>query len=233
MRPLLLSLLHLLPFTTSFAPSISYSSQYQSTKVVASSTQLHATESTDTTGGGVVITGGANGVGFAYAAEFLDRGYNVVICDVQDCSAAAAALQPKATSSGGSIHHTKCDVSSSTDVERLGKFAQEKLGTIQYWINNAGINGGRRELRDVPVSQVEAVVKVNLLGILLCTKVAMGIMEQQAGVTGHIFNTVGSGVKGGGTPGYATYGATKRGLPQFTQSLGTCYVYMNLLESSV
>merc|ERR1719287_97432 len=44
-------------------------------------------------------------------------------------------------------------------------------------------------------------------------------MGQQAGVTGHIFNTVGSGVKGGGTPGYACYGATKRGLPQLTQSL--------------
>ena len=44
-------------------------------------------------------------------------------------------------------------------------------------------------------------------------------MGEQEGVTGHIFNTVGSGVKGGGTPGYATYGATKRGLPQFTDSL--------------
>lgn len=41
----------------------------------------------------------------------------------------------------------------------------------------------------------------------------------QAGKTGHIFNTVGSGVKGGGTPGYACYGATKRGLPQLTDSL--------------
>lgn len=66
---------------------------------------------------------------------------------------------------------------------------------------------------------VEAVVKVNLLGILYCTKVALDIMGEQAGVTGHIFNTVGSGVKGGGTPGYACYGATKRGLPQLTATL--------------
>ena len=48
----------------------------------------------------------------------------------------------------------------------------------------------------------------------------MSIIEQQEGFTGHIFNTVGSGVKGGGTPGYACYGATKRGLPQLTASLG-------------
>merc|ERR1719284_743379 len=47
----------------------------------------------------------------------------------------------------------------------------------------------------------------------------MLFMQQQQGVTSHIFNTVGSGVKGGGTPGYVTYGATKRGLPQMTESL--------------
>ncbi|GAX23383.1 chlorophyll(ide) b reductase [Fistulifera solaris] len=167
--------------------------------------------------GGVVITGAAGGVGFAYAGEFMDRGYDVVICDVRDCKMAADALARRHPN--GKVFHTKCDVSNSKEVEKLGEFAQSKLGTIGYWINNAGVNGGRRELRDVPVSQVELVVKVNLLGILLCTKVAMSIMEQQAGVTGHIFNTVGSGVKGGGTPGYACYGATKRGLPQLTASL--------------
>jgi chlorophyll(ide) b reductase len=139
--------------------------------------------------GGVVITGAAGGVGFAYAGEFMDRGYDVVICDVRDCKMAADALARRHPN--GKVFHTKCDVSNGKEVEKLGEFAQSKLGTIGYWINNAGVNGGRRELRDVPVSQVELVVKVNLLGILLCTKVAMSIMEQQSGVTGHVFNTVG------------------------------------------
>jgi hypothetical protein len=35
--------------------------------------------------GGVIITGSAGGVGFAYAGEFMDCGYDVVICDVKDC----------------------------------------------------------------------------------------------------------------------------------------------------
>lgn len=167
--------------------------------------------------GGVVITGSAGGVGFAYAGEFMDRGYDVVICDVKDCKDAAAALT--ARHPNGRVFATQCDVSDSKSVEKLGEFAKKNLGTVNYWVNNAGVNGGRRALRDVPVSQVELVVKVNLLGILLCTKVAMDIMADQAGVTGHIFNTVGSGVKGGGTPGYACYGATKRGLPQLTATL--------------
>merc|ERR550537_891923 len=47
----------------------------------------------------------------------------------------------------------------------------------------------------------------------------MKLMQAQKGVESHIFNTVGSGVKGGGTPGYVAYGATKRGFPQMTESL--------------
>lgn len=176
---------------------------------------------TKTDRGGVVITGGANGVGYAYACEFIQRGYDVVICDIKDCTAAARSIERKYPNAAGKIYHTKCDVSNVQDVISLGGFASEKLNNyIQYWINNAGINGGRRELRDVSYQTVEAVVKVNLLGILFCTKVAMDIMSnQQPNKLGHIFNTVGSGVKGGGTPGYACYGATKRGLPQLTASL--------------
>jgi chlorophyll(ide) b reductase len=172
---------------------------------------------TEGNGGGVVITGAAGGVGYAYAAEFMDRGYSVTICDVKDCSAAAKALT--ARHPNGKIFHTKCDVSDIKQVEALGKFARTKMGKIGYWINNAGINGGRRPLMEVPNSTVELVVKVNLLGVLFGTKVAMDIMKDQSDFTGEIFNTVGSGVKGGGTPGYATYGATKRGLPQLTASL--------------
>jgi hypothetical protein len=128
--------------------------------------------------GGVVITGGANGVGFAYAGEFLDRGFDVVICDIQDSTTAAKALAAR-HGNNGRIFHTQCDVSNPESVQKLGIFAKENLGTITHWINNAGINGGRRSLREVPFGMVEAVVKVNLLGILYCTKVAMDIMADQ------------------------------------------------------
>mmetsp|Transcript_88905 Transcript_88905/g.256348 ORF Transcript_88905/g.256348 Transcript_88905/m.256348 type:complete len:338 (+) Transcript_88905:94-1107(+) len=205
----LFSLISLVVSVTAFAPAH---------VVPASRTSLKAsTSALSMSNGGVVITGSAGGVGFAYAGEFMDRGFDVVICDVRDCSAAAKALTDRHPN--GKVFHTKCDVSDAKSVQDLADFAKKNLGTVNYWINNAGVNGGRRDLRDVPISQVEMVVKVNLMGTLLCTKAAMELMGEQAGVTGHIFNTVGSGVKGGGTPGYACYGATKRGLPQLTDSL--------------
>jgi len=168
---------------------------------------------------GVVITGGAGGVGYAYADELMRQGHWVVICDVKDPSTAVETLQQKHEGGIGRVYGTVCDVSDSASVEALGEFAKEKLGIIHFWVNNAGINGGRRPFMDMPTNVVEAVVKVNLVGVLICTQVALSIMAQQKGVTSHVFNTVGSGVKGGGTPGYVCYGATKRGLPQMTDSL--------------
>merc|ERR1719203_2096169 len=119
-----------------FAPTF-HSPKAAATLHVSSSSALSMAE------GGVVITGSAGGVGFAYAGEFMDRGYDVVICDVKDCSVAARALEQRYPN-GGKVYQTKCDVSDAKSVEKLGKFAKEKLGTIGYWINNAGINGGRR-----------------------------------------------------------------------------------------
>jgi len=167
---------------------------------------------------GVVITGGAAGVGYAYADEFLSRGHQVVICDVKDCSDAVDSLKQK-HGEKASIFSTTCDVSSIESINKLIDFVKEKIGVVHYWVNNAGINGGRRRFTEISPETVEAVIRVNLGGILLCTHAAMRMMEQQKGVESHIFNTVGSGVKGGGTPGYVAYGATKRGLPQMTESL--------------
>ena len=179
MKSALIALLAIASNTNAFV-SNSHATFYN--KVSSSSTSsLSMATPTEGNGGGVVITGSAGGVGFAYAGEFMERGYDVVICDVKDCSVAARALEQRYPN-GGKVYQTKCDVSDAKSVEKLGKFAKEKLGTIGYWINNAGINGGRRALMDVPINQVEMVVKVNLLGILLSTKVAMDIMADQVSV---------------------------------------------------
>lgn len=132
---------------SAFAPSPAQSSRLSATELYAN--------------GGVVITGSAGGVGWAYAGEFMERGYDVVICDVKDCTAAAAALEAK--HKNAKVYHTYCDVSDSDSVWKLAEFAKENLGTVNYWINNAGINGGRRALSEVPISQVEMVVKVSTM----------------------------------------------------------------------
>lgn len=164
---------------TQLATSFAFAPSPLLTTQINTGTKLSMASSTVTegNGGGVVVTGAAGGVGYAYAGEFMDRGYDVVICDVKDCSIAAKALT--ASHPNGRVFHTQCDVSDAKSVEKLGQFAKDKLGNIGYWINNAGINGGRRALMEVPLDTVELVVKVNLLGVLLGTKIAMDIMKDQ------------------------------------------------------
>merc|ERR1719217_1877133 len=106
---------------------------------------------------GVVITGGAGGVGYAYADTLMRMGHWVVICDVKDPEPAVRALREKHPDGIGRVYGTICDVSSSSSVEELGEFAKETLST----------------------GAVEAVVKVNLVGVMLCTKVALEIMQAQ------------------------------------------------------
>ena len=151
--------------------------------------------------------------------EFVRKGHMVVFCDINEELLAAAQATVEQKYPGARVFGIKCDVGMAEDVEKLAAFAKEKLGVVHYWVNNAGINGGRKPFVDLTARQIEAVVKVNMLGSLLCTSEALKLMKEQRGVKSHIFNTVGSGVKGGGTPGYAAYGATKRGLPQMTDSL--------------
>ena len=75
---------------------------------------------------GVMITGGAGGVGYAYADEMLRLGHKVVICDVRDCTPAVESLQSK-HSDNLAIYGMTCDVCNYDDVRALGAFAKEKL----------------------------------------------------------------------------------------------------------
>ena len=83
----------------------------------------------------------------------------MVICDVKDPVAPVKALKDK-YGEDAKIFGCTCDVSKSESVEQLGEFAKESLGTIHYWVNNAGINGGRRPFTTIPTKVVEAVVNV-------------------------------------------------------------------------
>ena len=118
-------------------------------------------------------------------------GHWVVICDVKDPASAVETLREKHSGGIGRVYGTVCDVSDADSVEALGEFAKDNLGIIHYWVNNAGINGGRRPFSDVPTKVVEAVVKVNLVGVLVCTQVALKVMQQQKGVVSHVRATRG------------------------------------------
>lgn len=167
----------------------------------------------------VVITGSTKGLGLALAKEFLRSGDRVVISSRSGDRVKGVTKELEALHGHDKVKGIECNVGVPEDVARLASFAQEQLGEVHMWINNAGSNAYRYgpliEAEDCALAEI---VETNTLGVMLSCRYAIRMMRQQPH-GGHIFNMDGAGADGNATPRFAAYGATKRSLAQFTKSL--------------
>ena len=88
-------------------------------------------------GKGAVITGGANGIGFATATEFARRGARVVLADVDKPSLEQAVAHLQAQ--GFEAHGVMCDVRYLKEMIHLADEAFRLLGQVDVVFSNAGI----------------------------------------------------------------------------------------------
>ncbi len=158
-----------------------------------------------------LVTGGAQGIGFAGARLFAAEGARVVIADINEAKGAAAAAEIGAT-------FVKCDVSKAGDVKQ----AVEACGTVDVLYNNAGIFwvGHDGRITDINEEDWDRVIAINLKSVFLFCKYAIpGMMERGGGA---IVNTASSaGVIG--IPDCDAYTATKGAIVQLTKSLAAEY----------
>jgi NAD(P)-dependent dehydrogenase (short-subunit alcohol dehydrogenase family) len=163
----------------------------------------------------VVITGSTQGIGRGLATEFLKRGDNVVISgrDQNRLGDALAAL----SASAGKVAGLPCDVADAEQVQALWDLAMTQFGSVDIWINNAGLARTVWPILDVPQGEIESMVRTNMLGTINGCRVAATGMKAQG--QGKIFNVLGGGSDGEYFPGLGIYGTTKRGLNYFTDAL--------------
>jgi NAD(P)-dependent dehydrogenase (short-subunit alcohol dehydrogenase family) len=88
-------------------------------------------------GRATVITGGANGIGFATAREFASRGARVMLGDIDQSALDDAVATLRAD--GVDAHGAICDVRKLDDVEHLADEAFRVFGEVHVVFNNAGI----------------------------------------------------------------------------------------------
>lgn len=166
----------------------------------------------------VVVTGSSSGLGKALARAFVRRGDAVVVSS-RDAEATAACAEELTALGPGTAFGRAADVTKAGDVDALAAFAEEALGGLDCWINNAGTNAyAYTPLVDADAQDIERVVLTNTLGTLLCSRAAMRVMRKQAS-GGHVFNMEGAGSDGSATKLYAAYGMTKAGMAQLSKSL--------------
>ncbi|QKX18518.1 SDR family oxidoreductase [Microbulbifer sp. YPW1] len=163
----------------------------------------------------IVITGSTKGIGFGLAKAFLATGHKVVISGRSEKSVrdALERLQTPACKCQGFA----CDTSDPEQVNALWQFAHTSLGSVDIWVNNAGLARTGWSILDIPQEEISAMVHTNLMGTINGCRVAATGMQQQG--HGKIFNMLGGGSDGEYFPGMGIYGSTKRGLDYFTDAL--------------
>lgn len=165
----------------------------------------------------VVITGGSRGIGFGMAGEFLMAGWNVVICGRNRDSLKKAVAKLVDIKYSGEILALACDVSRPNEVSDLYNKASEKFGTVDVWINNAGIANSKANMWELDEKDIDRVIDTNLKGTINGCSVAIKNMLKQG--NGTIYNFEGFGSDGRITGGMSVYGSTKRAVRYLTRAL--------------
>jgi NAD(P)-dependent dehydrogenase (short-subunit alcohol dehydrogenase family) len=159
----------------------------------------------------VLVTGGANGIGWAIAQRFAAADYRVAIADL-DSDAAAA----RATELGGIHIGYGCNVSTEADVVDLVAKVLGEFGKLDALINNAGIGDSHLPTLEQNVDNFETILRVHLNGTFVASREAARGMIIQGG--GAILNL--SSIAGvTGLPKRNAYGAAKAGIIAMTRSM--------------
>lgn len=151
----------------------------------------------------VVVTGGNSGMGRAIAAAFVASGARVLVGDV-----------------GGEplpdVLYRETDVSQPGQVRELIELAASRHGRLDVLVNNAGINGALVPLAEQSEATIDAVLGINLKGVIYGLKYALIEMsKQRAGVIINIASV--QGIR----PIYAgasIYAASKAAVVSLTRS---------------
>ena len=111
-----------------------------------------------------VITGGAKGIGFAYARRFARDGAPIVIGDLADEAGAKAVKAIE--DAGGQAFYVHCDVTKKAETEALFAAAMKRFGHVDVAIANAGIVHDAAFM-DLAETDFDRVMAVNVKGVFL------------------------------------------------------------------
>lgn len=174
-----------------------------------------------------VVTGSGRGggLGEAIARRLSEEGASVVISDIGSSRDAATPEsmiggtdEMKAIAAGlpSPASTCICDVRDADSVKALADHAVATHGSLDIWVNNAGIGYIMKPLEEVSPQDWRAVIDVNLTGAWFGLQAAAAIMVRQ-GRGGRIINIASQAAKSG-FPHAQAYTASKHGLVGLTRS---------------
>ncbi len=161
-----------------------------------------------------IVTGGAQGMGFAIADMLAANGVKVAIFDINFKNAEKAAL--KISQKGNCASAYKVDIIDEEEVTKTTKNITDNYGSIDILVNNAGILLPTR-IENISYKEWKLLIDVNLNGSFLCSKAVLPIMKKNG--FGRIINMSSSAGRSVSTLGGAHYTASKAGVLGLTRAM--------------
>ncbi|MDP2863342.1 MAG: 3-oxoacyl-ACP reductase family protein [Desulfobacterales bacterium] len=164
-----------------------------------------------------IVTGGAKGLGRAFALRMAEEGAAVMVVtrkDMDNLKRTAETIR----SMGGEARFFQADVAKIEDTLAMAKATKEAFGRIDILINNAAIYDGikRTPFHEIDLLEWDLVMNVNVKGAFLSTRAVFPYMKEQG--YGKIVNLA-SEVFFTGSHGFAHYVASKGGIIGLTRAL--------------
>lgn len=154
----------------------------------------------------ILITGASSGIGKATAEELQQRGHHLSLC---------SRNVEKLKGMEANAFVASCDVSDHAQVKTFVEAAEQKHGSVDVLVNNAGL-GMFNKLVDAPIEEWHQMIDVNLKGLLnLIHAVLPGMRRQHSG---HIIN-LGSVASHDVFPNSGVYCATKHAVLAISKSI--------------
>jgi 3-oxoacyl-[acyl-carrier protein] reductase len=160
----------------------------------------------------VIVTGGAQGIGYEIALQFAKERARLAIFDVNEEQLNQALTNLKVHSQ---VLGLKVDVTNLEEVEKNINKIIDNFGRVDILVNNAGITRDNLLLR-LSENDWDRVISVNLKGAFNCVKaVSKPMIKQRYGKIINISSVIGIM----GNAGQVNYAASKAGLIGVTKSL--------------
>ncbi|NQZ92450.1 MAG: SDR family oxidoreductase [Moritella sp.] len=163
-----------------------------------------------------VITGGAQGIGYAVAERLLQSGAQVSIWDM-DSNRLEEAKTMLVKLNIGKVHTYKVDIVNTQAVKDAYESTCGALGKVDILVHSAGIAGPNEPLAKYPAEEFRKVIDINVLGTFNVNQAVInGMIEQNYGRIVNIASVAGKE----GNPNASAYSASKAASIAMTKSLG-------------
>ena len=154
-----------------------------------------------------LVTGGAQGLGLATSRLLVERGAQVMIADMNEAGAKAAADEL-----GDAARAVRCDVTVAHEIEAAVAACVEAFGGLDIMINNAGIEIVKPLFHQTE-EEFSRLMDINVKGVFLGMRAALAALPQPGGVIVNMSSLAGLG----GAPLFGSYCASKAAVVQLTR----------------